>query len=538
MKNFLILALYAYFVVDYVSVNSPSLAADQVSKQSDAFQRGLSALKENRPEDALVELTAAEREYPDNARIRSFRGILLAQLGKNAEAAAEYREAIRLDPLLEDAYRNLGFLRWTEHQLASAREALQHAVKLSPGDSFAHYYLGRVELEAQQYERAFVELKLSRQPLPADAGFLIQAATGYIALARLENAQQSLEQLMNLPLSDAQSIEVASLLLSIHENEPAIDIMQKLNKLHSPAQSTWTQFDLALAYLLAGKYDRAAEQGLIYAGSVHPIGSESPEGAQAWSLIGIAYAHLNQGEQSVNALRQAAAFAPGEEEHLLNLTRELMELNRYPEAVSAVQSGLATNPGSYALHLRLGAAYLAAGRYVQAESVFRDLVAAGDPLPTGYIGLAQVLLRTGRAEEASAVLADAEKKLGHKFLISYFRGLALARAAKPAEALAAFQQAVQLDPNNAEAHLNLGKSQFTLGHVNEAIAELQEALRLAPANPQAKRLLSQAYRRAGDAKNAAKYAEASTETPVAPIAELIGDFFVPPWQGPSGGEEK
>jgi superkiller protein 3 len=186
------------------------------------------------------------------------------------------------------------------------------------------------------------------------------------------------------------------------------------------------------------------------------------------------------------------------------------------------------------LHLRLGAAYLAAGRYVEAESVFRDLVAADDPLPTGYIGLAQVLLRTGHAEDAATVLADAEKKLGRKFLISYFRGLALARAAKPAEALAAFQQAVQLDPNNAEAHLNLGKSQFTLGHVNEAIAELQEALRLDPANPQAKRLLSQAYRRAGDAKNAAKYAEASTETPAAPFGDLLGDFFVPQWQVPPG----
>jgi superkiller protein 3 len=538
MKYFLILLLYLSFGVDYVSGNSPCLATDQVSKQSDAFQRGLSALKDNRPEDALVEFTTAEREYPENARVRSFRGILLAQMGKNAEASAEYQEAIRLDPFLEDAYRNLGFLRWTEHQLASAREALQHAVKLSPDDSFARYYLGRVELDAQRYEQAFLELELSRQPLPADAGFLIQATTGYIALGRLENARQSLEQLTNRPLSDAQSLEVASLLLSIHDNDPAINIMQKLNRRHSPSQSTWAQFDLALAYLLAGKYDTAAEQALVYLKGVRPAASESPEGAQAWSLIGIAYAHLNRGEQSVNALRQAAAFAPGEEEYLLNLTRELMELNRYPEAVAAVQSGLAANPESYALHLRLGAAYLAAGRYAEAESVFRDLVAAGDPLPTGYVGLAQVLLRIGRAEEASAVLAEAEKKLGQKFLISYFRGLALARAAKPAEALSAFQQAVQLDPNNAEAHLNLGKSQFTLGHVNEAIAELQEALRLDPVNPQAKRLLSQAYRRAGDAKNAAKYAEASTETPVALVGELIGDFFVPQWQVPpdSGGK--
>jgi superkiller protein 3 len=534
MKYFLILLLYFSFGVDYVTANSPRFAEYQSSKQSDAFQRGLAALKENRPEDALVEFTAAEREYPDNARVRSFRGILLARMGKNAEAAAEYQEAIRLDPFLEDACRNLGFLRWTEHQLASARDALQRAVKLSPDDSFAHYYLGRVELDAQRYEQAFLELQLSRQPLPADAGFLIQAATGYIALGRLENAHQSLEQLMSLPLSDAQSLQVASLLLSIHENDPAINIMQKLNRRHSPPQSTWAQFDLALAYLLTGNYDRAAEQALVYLEAVRPAASASPEGAQAWSLIGIAYAHLNQSEQSINALRQAAALVPGEEECLLNLTRELMELNRYPEAVAAVQNGLAANPKSYALHLRLGAAYLAAGRYVEAESVFRDLVAAGDPLPTAYIGLAQVLLRTGHAEEAAMVVADAEKKLGPKFLISYFRGLALARAAKPAEALAAFQQAVQLDPNNAEAHLNLGKSQFTLGRVNEAIAELQEALRLDPANPQAKRLLSQGYRRAGDAKNAAKYAEASAEAPVAPTSELIGDFFVPSWQVPPG----
>ena len=91
--------------------------------------------------------------------------------------------------------------------------------------------------------------------------------------------------------------------------------------------------------------------------------------------MGIAYAHLKQGDRSVNALWQAANLAPSEEEHWLNLTRELMELNRPPEAIKAVQSGLAANPKSYALHLRLGAAYLAAGRYAEAESVFHDLVA-------------------------------------------------------------------------------------------------------------------------------------------------------------------
>src|SRR6267378_4628639 len=126
MKYLLILLLFLSFGVDNLSANSPTFAGYHIFKQDDAFQRGLAALKANRLEDALVELTAAEREHPDNPRVRNFRGILLAQMGKNAEAAAEYQEAIRLDPFQEDACRNLGFLRWTEHQFASAREALQH----------------------------------------------------------------------------------------------------------------------------------------------------------------------------------------------------------------------------------------------------------------------------------------------------------------------------------------------------------------------------------------------------------------------------
>jgi Flp pilus assembly protein TadD len=525
MKQLLILFLFFSLPENYALAKLPG--------QGDAFQAGLTALKDNRYADALEELTAAEREHPDDPRVHNFRGITLTRLGQNAQAAIEYQESIRLDPRMEDAYRNLGFLEWTEHHLEPAREALERAVELSPSDSFAHYYLGRVELETQHYSQAIQELETSRVPLPTDAGFLIQVATGYIALGRREDGRKLLDHLVTLPLDDRQSIEVASLLLAVHQNDAAINLIQQLRKQPSARDAAWLKFDLALVYLLAGSDEKAVEQAHAYAESVHQGASKSTESAQAWSLTGIACARLRQGERSVNALRQAATLAPGEEEHWLNLTRELMELNRYSEAISAVQNGLAANPKSYALHLRLGAAQLSAGHYAEAESVFRDLVAAGDPLPTGYIGLAQVLLRTGRAEEAASELADAGQKIGSNFLISYFRGLALDRAGKALEAVMAFQEAVRLDSNNAEAHLSLGKTELALGRVSDAIAELQEALRLSPGNVQAKRLLSQAYRRAGDAKNAVKFATASTNAPVGPEGDLLGDFFVPHWQGPS-----
>ena len=525
MKRLLILILFFSF---------PASVHARPSGQSDAFQRGLTALKESRYADALEELTAAERDHPDDPRVHDFRGIALARLNQNAQASAEYREAIRLDPRMEDAYRNLGFLEWTEHHFDSACEALEHAVDLSPTDSFAHYYLGRVQLETQHYSQAIPELEKSLRPLPADAVFSIQLATGYIALGRREDARKLLDVLVKLPLDDTQSIAVVSLLLAQHRNDDAINLIQKLSKHPSTADAAWLKFDLALVYLLAGSDEKAVEQAHAYAESLPQVGTRSLDAAQAWSLTGVACAHLKQAECSVNALGQAAALAPGEEEHWLNLTRELMELNRYSDAITAVQSGLAVNPQSYALHLRMGAAQLAAGHYAEAESVFRALVVAGDPLPTGYIGLAQVLLRTGRAEEAASELGHAEQKLGPNFLVSYFRGLALARAGKPSEAIFAFQAAERMDSSSAEVHLNLGKTELAMNRVSDAIVELQEALRLNPGHVQARRLLSQAYRRAGDPKSAAKFAEASADAPPDPEGDLLGDFFVPHLQVPLG----
>ena len=86
--------------------------------------------------------------------------------------------------------------------------------------------------------------------------------------------------------------------------------------------------------------------------------------------------------------------------------------------------------------------------------------------------------------------------------------------------------------------MNLGKMELAQGQVNEGIAELEQALRLNPGDRQVTRLLSQAYRRAGDATNAAKFAEAFTEPPISAAADLVGDFIVPQWQAPAEGAEK
>ena len=512
---------------------SPEPLPSTRGTQGGALQAALEALENNRLDEALSHLTAAERELPSDARIRNFRGIVLLRLGRSSEAADEYREATRLDPGLEDAYKNLGFLEWTEHDLESARAKLQRAVELAPDDSFAHYYLGRVQLDAGVYESAFQELDRSGVAWPADPQFLIEAANGYLALRRQEKAREVITRLSKMPLGDSEVAVVARLLISVGDNATAIDLLRRLSARQNPAGPRWAQLDLALSYLLAGNYEKAAAQSQTLMDASQFAGAPNGDAASAWSVIGIAKARLGQSSAAVDAFRQASKLDSLREEHWLNLTRELMESNRYAEAISVAQEALTANPKSYALHLRLGAAYLSSDRYAEAESIFRQLVAAGDPLPTSYVGLAQVLLRTGRAEEAASELAAAGKKLGPNFLISYFQGLALDRAARPAEAISAFQDAIRLNPSSSEARLGLGKTELLVGHNQEAIAELQKCLQLSSGNVQAQRLLSQAYRRAGDTQAASRYSHATTDDKEpAPQNDMLGDFIVPEWQSP------
>ncbi len=241
----------------------PQSPPSRSDPQNDAFQQGLIALKENRLEVALEKLTTAERERSADARIRNFRGIVLARLGRTSEAAGEYREAIRLDAQLEDTHRNLGFLEWAQHHLENARAELQRALELAPDDSFARYYLGRVQLDAKLYAEAFRELERSGVPWPSDAEFLIQTATGYRDLGRQEEARKIAGRLVDMQLSDAQSVSAAGLFVSLHANDAAIDLLRKL-RARQPGSAAWAQFDLALAYLLSGRHDNAASEAHDY----------------------------------------------------------------------------------------------------------------------------------------------------------------------------------------------------------------------------------------------------------------------------------
>jgi TonB family protein len=100
----------------------------------------------------------ALKRLPDNVQLHLYFGSILGQLGKQADADAELKEALRLDPNNALVLNNLGYsLVERGEKLNEALEMIQRAVNIDPNNSayldslgWAYFKLGRLD-EAERY---------------------------------------------------------------------------------------------------------------------------------------------------------------------------------------------------------------------------------------------------------------------------------------------------------------------------------------------------------------------------------------------------
>jgi len=91
------------------------------------------------------------------------------KLSDNLPAAiAEWREAIRLDPKLADAYYSLGVTLWQSGDFPGATEQLRQAIQVQPDYAEAYYTLGTILKQTNQLPEAADAL---RQAIRLDPDF-------------------------------------------------------------------------------------------------------------------------------------------------------------------------------------------------------------------------------------------------------------------------------------------------------------------------------------------------------------------------------
>ncbi|HYH22758.1 MAG TPA: tetratricopeptide repeat protein [Azospirillum sp.] len=128
--------------------------------------------------EAIHEFRALAGERPDAAAVRRGLGRALARAGRVDEAAAEYREAVFLDPDAPDAAVELADLLTLGGDALAAVELLQPLLRRHGDEPALHLRIGRAWIELREPDKARAALTRARDLDPDDrsgAGALLVA---------------------------------------------------------------------------------------------------------------------------------------------------------------------------------------------------------------------------------------------------------------------------------------------------------------------------------------------------------------------------
>ena len=260
-------------------------------------------------------------------------------------------------------------------------------------------------------------------------------------------------------------------------------------------------YSLALAYQASGEPARAREHVKKLLAT-----NEKPE---LHRLLGDLDEQLDDPLGAVHEYEEAARLDPSEQNYF-NWGTELL-LHRAPQAAAEVfTKGATAHPRSARLLVGLSTALYANGSYDEAAD---RLCTASDLNPSDaapYIFLGKM------TKTASAPIACAEEKLARfaheqpgKAAANYYYAMALWKKARGSQNVAELQrirgflhEAVRIDPNFAEAYLQLGIIAAEQGESREAIALLKQAIGADQQLAEAHYRLGLAYKQSGQAAKA------------------------------------
>ena len=195
-----------------------------------------------------------------------------------------------------------------------------------------------------------------------------------------------------------------------------------------------------------------------------------PNFAEPHRILGAVYLKNQQPDDAIDELKTAVGLDPADERTRLALADALVEIARYPEAEQTLRQVIDAVPASGRARYVLGRLHQRQGHYEDALRAFGEAVTF-QPL----LGLNGIYQSMG-AMNAVRQNFDA--------------------------ALDAYLKRVEIHPNDAEGHQDLGDIYSRLGRHDEALAEFAMVLMLAAGRPEPYAAMAQVHLRDG------RYAEA------------------------------
>ncbi|RMG46500.1 MAG: tetratricopeptide repeat protein [Acidobacteria bacterium] len=175
----------------------------------------------------------------------------------------------------------------------------------------------------------------------------------------------------------------------------------------------------------------------------------------------------------------------------LQMAEWLVDDGKLDQAVPLLEKEREISPGDVSVIKLLVSAYREVGRTEDAEKAVEQWAELAPDDPEALISLAELRATQGRFEEAErlyAQVAEKDPENAHRMYYNVGASILNGRNVGEAErrrAAAAFRKALELKPDYAKAHLQLGYALLGLGEMAEARQHFEKFVELAPDDPQA-----------------------------------------------------
>lgn len=379
-------------------------------------------------------------------------GLSYAQLGKNEQAIASCRSAIKKLPRYLPAYQSLCQLYLQMNQPQAALELLDEA---------------------------------GRQP-DADAGFLVELAENFAGLGHLRKLEPDAIKSRVLALLDrAESLKPdnAALLEKLADGYKLMGEIQKALAVYERVLAVEPDFfnlraKLIELYLATDDKKRATEQ-------LEAIIRDKPTNPAPYFYLGILAQEEKKFDRAKDYLEKAVLLSPDSEQYQIELALIHLNARKPKDALAVLDKARAKFSQSFAIEFYSGIACSALKKYEQAIAHYTTaevLAKATDAKKLTHIFYFQV----GSAYERKQDYASAEKyfekclAIAPKFAeaLNYCGYMWAERGVNLERARTMIEQAVALEPKNAAFLDSLGWVLHQLQQPAQALPHLLKSLEL------------------------------------------------------------
>ena len=440
-----------------ISVLLPLFRVGFVQAEQDLTARIISALQEQKYDEALRLLGPALHASPGDSQLWTMQGVAYGRQGNKKDALNSFRHAIKISPDNIPALQGVAQIEFDAGNQAGI-PVLEHLIQLRPNDLTSHGMLAVLEYQKGDCSAAVVHFEKAAALFASQLPALHAYGACLVKLKRVDEAAEVFSKSLALNPEDRRERQI-----------------------------------LASVQLMAHQPDQA----------VATLGPVSGTNADALSLqlASAAYEDLHNTDKAVDALQRAILLEPQNVSLYVGFAALSSTHQSFQVGIDVVNDGINLQPKAAPLYFARGVLYVQIAEYEKAQA---DFDKAYDLDPSQSLSIAAQSLAAVQQNDLPRAQEGVELKLKHNpddpILLYMQADILLEQGAEPGSpefqrALGSAKRAVELRPSLGPARGVLAKLYLKNGQYPEAAAQCRKALEIDPKDQSAVYHLIQALRK-------------------------------------------